>query len=138
MVYVLDTNIFLRILTKDDLATYQDCFSLIEAVKSGKIQAVVPGIVLTELVWTLSSFYNLSKPQVTDAVEAVMNVKGLQVVDEYDYRTALEWYQQKNIKYVDCVIASLPKVATKEWAIVSFDHDFDKIKVTRLEPKKVL
>lgn len=137
MTYVLDTNIFLRVLTKDDLKTFDDCVNLLEAVKSNKVEAVIPGIVISELVWTLSSFYELPKATVLKSVESILHLKGLRVVDDYDYHAALNLYQQHSAKYIDCLLATMNHVQSGEWQLVSFDRDFNKLGIQRVEPKNV-
>jgi len=132
MVYILDTNIILRTLIKDDDQVLADCVELLGMVKCNKIEAVLPGIVLSEVVWVLLSFYKFPKTQVVKALKSVLKLSGLKLVDNYDYEQAIKLYENNQVKYVDCVIASL--VTSRDFTVISYDKDFDKLKVKRLEP----
>lgn len=53
-------------------------------------------------------------------------------------REAIDLYQKHNIKFVDALIASHPKMQNKEIVVVSYDKDFDKLGIKRQEPAEVL
>lgn len=138
MTYLIDTNIFLRVLIREDESSFQSGLRLFEGIKQKEWNAFVPGIVLSEIVWTLTSYYQFSKPEVVAAVQGVLNLRGLSVIDNYNYALAVEFYQNHSVKYVDACIASLPVVQDQQATIISFDHDFDKLGVSRKVPDEVL
>ncbi len=138
MNYFIDTNVFLRTLVKEDEKSFVECYGLLEAVKTNEIKAATAGIVLAEVVWTLSSFYDLSKSEVVESLRSIQNLRGLKLLDEYDHRRALEMYSNHHVKYVDAVIASLPDIQSKERTIVSYDKDFEKLDVLWMEPGEVV
>jgi predicted nucleic-acid-binding protein len=131
---VIDTNIFLRTLLNDQPAQTKACVELLTAVKQNKIKGYIPDIALAEIVWTLSSFYKLSKKDVVAALSSIHNLRGLEIIGEYDHLLALATYKRKNVKYIDCLIASIPAVAQKKWIIVSYDKEFDQLGVIRKTP----
>lgn len=134
MLYIIDTNVFLRVLVKEDEASFTAGLRLLETIKQKKCTAYIPGIVLSEIVWTLHSYYEFPKPQVVQALESILNLRGITLVDDYNYPLALDLYQRHSVKYVDACIASLSVVQDKRAAIVSYDHDFDKLGIERREP----
>ncbi len=138
MKYVIDTNIFLRVLINENEKVFQDCVNLIKMIKKNQIQAVMPGIVLSEVVWTLGSYYKFPKKEVLKAVESILNLSGLEVFDEYDYRASLQLYRKKNVKYIDTCICTFPELITKKWTIISYDKDFDQLGVVRKQPEEVM
>jgi predicted nucleic-acid-binding protein len=137
MLYVIDTNVFLRVLVKEDESTFEASLNLLEAIKQKRCKAVIPGIVLSEIVWTLLSYYKFPKARVVSALQSILNLRGITVVDDYDYPLALELYQQNAVKYADACIASLPIMQNGQAQIVSYDYDFDKLNLERLEPNEV-
>lgn len=137
MLYIIDTNVFLRVLVKEDEATFQAGLNLLESIKQKKCTACIPGIVLSEIVWTLHSYYEFPKPKVVEAVQSILNLRGITIVDDYDYHLALDLYQQHSVKYVDACIASLSVVQENKATIVSYDRDFDKLGVERKEPDTI-
>lgn len=136
MTYILDTNIFLRTLIKEDEKSFSDCVNLLELVKKNKINAVVPGVVLSEIVWVLRSFYKIPKSEVVKSVKSIQKLSGLKIIDGYQYDQALDFYGEKNVKYIDCLIASLVK--DESYTVVSYDKDFDKLKIKRQQPEELL
>lgn len=138
MMYFIDTNIFLRVFVKENLSTFQECRAFLEMVKMNRMHAVTSGLVLAEINWTLQSFYKFHKQMVTEALYSILDMNGLQIVDQYQHRDAVLLYEGKSVKFIDAQIASLPEVKAKEWTIVSYDRDFDKLDVIRKEPSKLI
>ena len=64
----VDTNIFLRYLTADDTLKYSKCKALFERAVSGKEILVTSGMVIAEVIWTLLSYYKVSKEEVIEKV----------------------------------------------------------------------
>lgn len=138
MTYLLDTNIFLRVLVREDEHDFETCKRLLERVKTLKFSAVTAGIVLAELGWVLNSYYRIRRSEAAEKVLSVTRLGGLRVVDTYDWAGAMEIYRRNNVKFVDAVLASMPDVAKKTWTIVSFDQDFKKLPVKCVRPTDVL
>jgi predicted nucleic-acid-binding protein len=42
--------------------------------------------------------------------------------------------ERHKAKWIDCLIASAPDIQSGETAVVSYDRDFDRLGVVRLEP----
>lgn len=138
MTYLIDTNIFLRVLVKENEVSFGECKRVLELIKNGQLQAVVPSLVICEIVWTLSSLYKFPKQRVVEAVRSLMYLNGLKVIFDYDQLLALELFEIHNTKYIDCCLAAVPGVQSKEWTVLSYDLDFDKLKVGRQAPKEVI
>jgi len=136
MTYIIDTNIFLRTLIKDDDKVFSDCISLLELVKKNKINVVVPGVVFAEVIWVLSSFYKFPKSKAIQAVKSIQKLSGIKIIDSYEYNQAFSFYEENNVKYIDCLIASLVK--DKSYVVISYDKDFDKLKIKRQQPEEFL
>ena len=136
--YFLDTNIFLRPIVSDDSAKSADCAALIAVIRSGRIHAETSHIVLAEIVWTLLSFYRFTKEEVLQAVNAIIAIPHLNIRDSINTLEALDMYAAKNVKFIDALIASHPKLAGGKMKIVSYDRDFDVLGVARVEPGDIL
>ncbi|OGK35629.1 hypothetical protein A3A93_05215 [Candidatus Roizmanbacteria bacterium RIFCSPLOWO2_01_FULL_38_12] len=135
--YFIDTNIFLRVLIKEDEKSFQECILLLKTIKENKLKAVTSSVVLAEIVWTLLSFYTFPKNRTAEAVESIINLRGLQVLDNYNHRLAIKTFAQSKIKYIDALISSIKEILEKKWIIISYDRDFDKLNVIRKEPHDV-
>ncbi len=136
--YFVDTNIFLRTLVKEDETAFRGCYLFLEAVKTNKIKAATANIVLAEVVWTLQSYYDFSKEKTIEAVQSILNLRGLDIVDSYDSSWSIKQFQKHNVKYVDTLIASIVKEDEPNWVVVSYDEDFDKLGVVRKQPGELV
>lgn len=138
MVYFIDANIFLRIIVKENEKSFDDCSNLLQSVLKGEIKAVSSNIILAEIVWVLNSYYKLSKDKIVEALKRINSIGGLKLVDKFDSNLALEYFAQKSVKYIDCLIVSITEIDNRKWTIVSYDRDFDKIGVLRKEPRDIV
>lgn len=136
--YFIDTNIFLRALIDDHKTQHKDTIAFLRQIKMNSQSAVTAGLVLAEIAWTLKSYYGLTRKEVATSLYGIHNLRGLRIVDSYNYSQALEQYTLHNVKYIDTVIASIPEVADKTWCVISYDTDFDKLNVIRKEPGEVI
>ena len=129
----IDTNIFLRAIIKEDEQTFNESLSFLEKISEGKIKAITSTLVFMEVNFVLLSFYKFPKEKVQQTLESIFDLPHLKIIDIFDMREAIETYKKTKIKFVDCLIASLLK--KKDFKIVSYDLDFDKLKIKRLTPK---
>lgn len=137
-VFLIDTNVFVETLIERDEKYHRDSLRFLRVAREGQLNVAVAGVSLAELVWVLGRTYKLKKPDLVKAVNSVLRLRGLRLIDEYDYKEALELYQKHAVKFIDCLMASITKVKERKWILVSYDKDFDKLGVKRLEPKGVL
>ncbi|MBI3379420.1 PIN domain-containing protein [Candidatus Gottesmanbacteria bacterium] len=138
MQYFIDTNIFLRSLYKENPKIFNECVDFIKAIKEKRLDAYTGTIILTEVVYTLKSFYNFEKYKIIQGLQGIINISGLKILDNYNQLLALDLYEKYSIKYVDALIASMSEVYDKEMIVVSYDRDFDKLPILAFTPGEVL
>lgn len=137
-IFLIDTNIFLRLIVNDDEKSSKDCAKFLEGVKNSTYKAITTTVTLSEIAWTLLSFYKLEKKDVAKAVSSILSLQGLEIFDQYDHILTLEIFTGKNVKYIDALIASTAISIGKNCIIVSYDKDFDKIEnIKRKEPREI-
>ncbi|GBE36176.1 tRNA(fMet)-specific endonuclease VapC [bacterium BMS3Bbin07] len=130
----IDTNIFLRYLTRDDPSKYDKCKSLFKKAIEGKAELVTSGMVIAELVWTLSSYYRVPKADVIEKVSIIVSTESLAIPDKDIIADALVLYSRKNIDYIDAYNTVFMKNHGIS-EIYSYDKDFNVIKgIKREEP----
>lgn len=137
MKYFIDTNVFLRVLIKENEDTFASCVNLLVKVKGGQIEALTSSLVLAEVGWTLGSYYKFSRKSIVAAIRSIVSLHCLKIEDEPDWLFALESYSKKNVKLIDCVIASKKEIREKKWTVVTFDEDFRKLGVLTAKPSVV-
>jgi predicted nucleic-acid-binding protein len=134
--YIIDTNVFLRALLDEASEQRMQAVQLLEAVKKGACKALVPEIVLAEVIWVLKSFYEFPKEKQVQAVESILGLSGVRVIAGRDTRKALNWYAESNVKFVDAMIASVA-VSHDVDGVISFDTDFKQFPITWVQPAEI-
>lgn len=134
--YFIDTNIFLSFFIEREGRQHRDCIQLFQKLEKNQIKGIICSVVLLEIYFTLKSFYALSNQKVRDYLAQVLDIRQLKFRDAYDYYHALTLYEKTGVKFNDCLIASLNIFPKTD--IVSYDKDFDKLGIKRLEPVDIL
>ena len=130
----VDTNVFLRYLSKDDLSKYERCREMFKKALEGKISISTSGMVIAELIWTLLSYYKVPKAEVIEKVSIILGTENLFIPDKDVLADALVLYARKNIDFIDAYNTVFVKChGLRE--IYSYDEDFDTIEdIERKEP----
>ena len=130
----VDTNIFLRYLTKDDPSKYEKCREMFKKAMKGDIAITTSGMVIAELVWTLLSYYKVPKAEVVEKVSVIVGTKNLSIPDKRIVTDALVLYARKNIDFIDAYNAIFMRYHGLR-DIYSYDEDFELIEdIQRREP----
>jgi predicted nucleic-acid-binding protein len=90
--------------------------------------------VLAETVYTLQSFYRMSRADIAAALLPIIALKHLKIPNKARLRKTFAWYVRYNLSFTDACLAA---TAWQQWlpAIVSFDRNYDRIPgIARLEP----
>lgn len=116
----LDTNVLVRLLTRDDAKQAESARTLLEQYAEVDDALYVSDIVLAELVWTLDRTYGLSRAQIARTVDALVNNATLQFESRAVLRTALQSFVGSKAGFVDCLILAKAKSAGCV-ALVTFD-----------------
>ena len=133
--YFVDTNLFIRYLTNDDIEKANRVEELLDKAALGKVRLITCEVVLAEVVWVLESYYNLNKAQIAEHLEAILATPGLNVLNGKVVEKAVEYYQNENIDFIDAYIVSLMNRLNIS-SIYTFDRKhLKRIKsIKRLEP----
>lgn len=135
----VDTNIFIRFLTRDDEEKADACLLLLKKARSGEVKLQTTESVITEIVYILSSkkLYKLSRLDILEKVALILKIRGLTIPHKRILLRALDVYSQTALDFEDAVlIAHMQRTKSRE--LFSYDAGFDKIpSVRRLEPLNI-
>lgn len=132
----LETSFFIRYFTADDKKKFQDCVKLLETIENGRFRTYTSNIVIFEILFVLTKIYGFSKKEVLDAVEKVLDLRNLTLIETTKTKDAIKLFNKYNVKYPDCLIATQVPLKTK---LISYDQDFQKIKtISSTEPSVLL
>ena len=133
MIPLLDTNVLIRFLTFDKGKKYKELYTFFESLEGGDIQVELKLIVLFQVTPVLKSFYKVPRKQIADGLIDLLKYKGIRIKEKKIVQRTLEIWHQKQADIVDCyLIACLEKDSRN--LLYSYDRDFDKFNVNRVEP----
>ena len=106
----LDTNVLVRYIMQDDAGQAAKATTLIES-----LSAAVPGFItlvsVVELVWVLSSCYDLNRSQIAQSLEIILRSRQL-VVDQAEHVVrALRIFREGSADFADCLIERMAAYA---------------------------
>ncbi len=136
--FFIDTNIFLRFLLADNAVMHEESASFLTEVGAGRVRGCTGSVVIAELYWVLLKIYHLDAEDVLHSVAVIGSIPKLESSDAFHVLKAVKLAQKHNVKFADCIIASNPLLQSGKMAIISYDKDFDKLGVKRLEPKDII
>lgn len=132
----VDTDILIRLLTKDDLKKQAQAAHLFEQVEEGKLTLQAPDTVIADAVYVLASprLYHKSRSEIREFLTPLLNLSKFRVRNRKILLEALDCYANTNLDFGDTmIVSSMLKAHSK--TLYSYDTDFDKIPtVTRIEP----
>lgn len=136
MTQFVDTNIFIRYLTRDDPQKAEACLRLFEQAKASEVILTTSESVPAEVVFVLGSppGYRLSRVDVRARLYPLVALEGLKLPDRRKYFRALDLYAAHNLDFEDALtVAHMEHNHLDQ--LVSYDSDFDRVgEVKRIEP----
>ena len=132
----VDTNVFLRFLTADHARMAADCRGLFERAETSDLQLHTSHLALAEIVWTLQSHYNVPREDIAAMLLDLLALRSLRVDQKEMLRAVADLYRTTGVDFIDAYHELDIRRRGIE-RICSYDHDFDGLDVTRVEPSAV-
>lgn len=132
----VDTNILLRYITGAPKDQAERTFEFIaETTKQRSHKLIIADSVISETVFTLRSYYDLSKKDTEAKVAPFFGfVDVISPSKKFDWYDVFRMEQEKNVDYNDALHYLLMRQAEID-TILSFDTDFDRFEdIKRNEP----
>jgi predicted nucleic acid-binding protein len=124
----LDTNILVRHLTGDPPAQARRATAYLQDAD----ELLLPDLILAEVAYVLESYYEVARPQVAEALRAVLAFRAIRVLDDALLRRSVELYETHSLDFADAyLVASAER--TGVGVVASFDHDIDRVSTVRRE-----
>jgi predicted nucleic-acid-binding protein len=99
----LDTNVLVRYIMQDDAKQAAKATKLIEGL-TAQSPGFIPLVAVVELVWVLSSSYDLDRDQVVLALDVILRSKQLVVDRAEDVLRAVRDFRSSSADFADCLI----------------------------------
>ena len=117
----LDTNILVRIATRDDAAQLRKVQKLMHTNFSAANPAWVSIVVLTELAWVLTRRYGYARPDVGAFLHQLLHTSSICVEDHAIAGKAVDLFLKSTADFSDCLI-----LARNESRSISPTHTLDR------------
>ncbi|SNR93791.1 PIN domain-containing protein [Desulfurobacterium atlanticum] len=121
---ILDTNVILRYLLKDDNDLYLKAEKIINSVKSGECYLFIPQAVFVEVVFVLQKLYKVPRNEIVNALNFFLFLKGCKVQDKEVIEKALVIYKTTNLSFVDALLCAFKR--GRKYLLETFDKDLIK------------
>ena len=131
----VDTCFFLRYLTGEPSEQAEKAERTLRKAESGKLQLVVPSLVIAEIIWTLeTSIFQLSKRAAAEKAIAILNMTGIEVEDARLLEEAAALHAELNIDFTDAYLACFTERESLA-GVYTFDKgDFSRVPGLRVLP----
>jgi predicted nucleic acid-binding protein len=133
----IDTNVLIRLLTRDDRDKLERCRELFRRANRGEIELTTSEAVIAETVFVLSSprLYAMKRAEIALLLGSLLGGSSLFVDHKSAVLDALELYGLSNLHFVDCLGAAHARRAGTPHTIYSYDRELDLIPdIQRREP----
>jgi uncharacterized protein len=130
----VDTNIFLRFFTRDDLGRHEKAVSLFQKARAGKISLMTGPPVLFELAWTLKSAYRQPDDRILAAIEAIMTIEGLSLFGKAVVEQAVFLARNTGVAFADAYIAAGATMNNADQIATFNTADFKRLNALPLYP----
>ncbi|MGH8832979.1 MAG: PIN domain-containing protein [Polaromonas sp.] len=99
----LDTNVLVRYIMQDDVQQSKLASRLVESL-TVETPGFVPLVAVVELVWVLSSSYNLDRAKTVTVLEILLQTKEVVVEGAEVVWRAVRIYRASSADFADCLI----------------------------------
>ena len=123
----LDTNVLVRLATRDDAAQFRKAEKLLRGKFSPSAPAWISVIVVVEYAWVLARLYQYTREEIANTLSALIETDCFRVEDRNLVRSAIQLYSDTKADFSDCLIL----VRNQENG-ANITHTFDR-KAAKLE-----
>lgn len=123
-VVLLDTNVIIRYLLGEETEHGKSARDIFNKIEPGAVKAIILDAMFTECVYILEKVYKVPKALIAENMTGLLQYKGLNMDNKAELIQALEYYKDKNLHVVDCLLAATAQAHDIE--LFSFDAELSK------------
>ena len=133
---LVDTNILVRFFTGDPPEMAERARTLVAQADAGKIDLLIPSLIVAETVYTLESFYEMPKADVCEKLRTFLRSRGISPLEPDIILDALDRHRTLSVHFADAYLAAL--AASDKVPVWSFDEDFAKFRDVTWKHRRAL
>jgi predicted nucleic-acid-binding protein len=122
---LVDANVILRYLLRDDEPLFQKASEILEKVRTGEEKVVILESVLTECVYVLLKVYGVDRSTIAEKLSGLLYYKGVANLDKQDLIDSVNLFHQTRLSFVDCLLCAKSK--NNAMPMVTFDEELKNI-----------
>lgn len=131
---IVDTNILIRLFTKDDDTQIEQ---LVQLMEQGDIVFHVLSIVLIEAYWVLRKVYNFDKETILRVFEDFLEADGVELDEDGLVQRVMARFRGVNVDFVDVYLAE--KSRSLELSVLTWNtKDFRKLECEFYRPQDLI
>lgn len=124
---LIDTNLIIRFLVNDEPEKVSRVEQLLQDKNNKNI---LLDTVAAEIIWVLSSYYELDKPDIVEKVRALIHLETIECND-FLINRALTLWEENNISYIDAYLVAIAQIGNI--TIYSYDQKLKLISTARVK-----
>ena len=121
-IIIVDANIILRYLLRDNEKFYKEAEALFNDAFSGKKRILIMHSIIAEVVYVLLKLYKVSRKEIAEVLIELMKIKGVKVQDKEILLNTFEIFKNKNLDFIDCLLCAY----SRKYQVMSFDKEVNK------------
>ena len=121
--YLIDTNVIIRFLTKDNEILSERSAEIFDKIESGEIKAKITDGVLAEIVYVIMKIYKKDRKFITGTLRKILNLRGIINHDKVQLKKALDIFEERKIDIVDAILLARSEQCL---GVLSFDRDLNR------------
>ncbi len=121
-IIIVDANIILRYLLRDNEKFYKEAEALFNDAFSGKKRILIMHSIIAEVVYVLLKLYKVSRKEIAEVLIELMKIKGVKVQDKEILLNTFKMFKNKNLDFIDCLLCAY----SRKYKVMSFDKEVNK------------
>jgi len=121
-IIIVDANIILRYLLRDNEKFYKEAEALFNDAFSGKKRILIMYSIIAEVVYVLLKLYKVSRKEIAEVLIELMKIKGVKVQDKEILLNTFKMFKNKNLDFIDCLLCAY----SRKYKVMSFDKEVNK------------
>lgn len=122
---IVDANIIIRYLVKDDPKFSPLAKDYFDRARKGLIELYLDEVTVAEVIWTLSSFYKARKEDIVEQLTELISQNWVINPRKKLLLASLEFYSNLNLSFIDCWIYTISQSLKAK--LVTFDKKLRKL-----------
>lgn len=121
---LIDANIILRFLRKDDSSLSARAKDLFTQSREGKFLCYIDEVTIAETVWVLTSVYKTQRADIASLLEAFLLHEWIINLRKTTILRAISFYRMSNLHYIDCWLLAVSE--EMNFSLETFDSKLGK------------